>query len=259
MAYKYYKSDLTLLIRSNIKRQTSTGEMVPVTTDTPFNVRFYVNQKGTAETGFLAWYDGTETHNCTILSPTDIMVYLDQSQVPMPTGDLYVEIEFLVPDPHFEGDDENNIKRLYTTGVTLTDNPDLHDEGAVVIDVFNSVIPLAIAATADTAVANSLEKLAAQIIATLAKDRKPICIMGEDDWDALKADTAKYNAFLDAHRDWIIDIVEGGYVPPTPPPTPTEQSTFDTSTGKLSLSGTINEEGRLVLNAVIDNEGKLTL
>lgn len=147
--YKYYKSDLTLLLHTAIKRQTSTGELLPVHTDTPFNIRFYVHKKGTAETGYLASYDGTTVHNCTILSPTDIMVYIDQSQLPLPTGDLYVEIEFLYPDAHFEGDDENNLKRLYTTGITLTADPDLHDEGAVTIEVFNEVIAKEIIALAE--------------------------------------------------------------------------------------------------------------
>lgn len=158
--YKYYKSDLTLLLRSNLQRQTSTGEFVPVTTDTPFNVRFYVNKKGTAETGYLASYDGETVHNCAILSPTDIMVFYDRTQLPLPIGELFVEVEFIVGDTHYEGDDENNIKRLYTTGITLTDQADLHDEGAVIVDVFSEVIPLAIASMAETAVQEALDKVA---------------------------------------------------------------------------------------------------
>lgn len=158
--YKYHKSDLTILLHTAINRQTSTGEMVPVTTDVPFNVRFYVKDKGTAETGYLASYDGTTVHNCTILSPTDIMVYIDQYQMPLPTGQLLVEVEFLVPDAHFEGDDENNLKRLYNTGIELTDDPDRHDEGAVSVDVLDGVLPAAMAEMAEQAVQNALDKLA---------------------------------------------------------------------------------------------------
>lgn len=157
--FKYHKSDLTILLHTAIKRQTSTGEMVPVTTDVPFNVRFYVKDKGTAETGYLASYDGTTVHNCTILSPTDIMVYIDQSQLPLPTGQLLVEVEFLVPDAHFEGDDENNLKRLYNTGIELTADPDLHDEGAVSVDVFSGIIPLAFTNTVDQIVKEAIENI----------------------------------------------------------------------------------------------------
>ena len=168
--YKYYKSDLTLLLHTAIKRQTSTGEQVPVHTDTPFNIRFYVNEKGTAETGYLASYDGTTTHNCTILSPTDIMVYIDQSQLPLPTGDLYVEIEFLYPDAHFEGDDENNLKRLYTTGIMLTDQPNLHDEGDVTVEIFNEVISREIIAMAEQAAISQARTTAYGVATTVAEE-----------------------------------------------------------------------------------------
>ena len=167
--YKYYKSDFPLLLHTAIKRQTSTGELVPVHTDTPFNIRFYVHEKGTAETGYLASYDGTTVHNCTILSPTDIMVYIDQSQLPLPTGQLYVEVEFVVADPHYEGDDENNLKRLYDTGILLTADPDLHDEGSVTVELFNEVIAREIIDLANQTAATTASAKAAEVAAPIAR------------------------------------------------------------------------------------------
>ena len=166
--YKYYKSDFTIHIRHNIKRQTSTGEMVPVTNDVPINVRLYIDQNGTAETGYLAYYDGEETHNCTILSPQDILVYYDRTQLPLPVGRLFIEIEFCYPDEHYEGDGTNNIKRLYFSGIELTDNPDLDDEGEITVEILNEVLAYEVIRQAEGGAKIVANQVAREIIPAIA-------------------------------------------------------------------------------------------
>ena len=168
--YKYYKSDFPVHIKVGLKRETSTGEVVPVTTDVPFNLRFYVKDKGTAETGYLASYDGETVHNCTILSQNDIMVFYDRTQMPLPTGNLLVEVEFIVSDQHYEGDDENNLKRLYSTGIELTDREDLHDEGEVTIDIFNEVIAHELIEMAEQKATEAAQALVPQVAEPIARE-----------------------------------------------------------------------------------------
>ena len=86
-----------------------------------------------------------------------------------------------------------------------------------------------------------------------------VYVITQTAWAQLQADVEAYAAFCQAHKRWSVDIVEDGYVPPIPPTPPTDRSVFDTTTGRLTLAGTINAEGRLTLNATIDSNGKLTL
>lgn len=80
-----------------------------------------------------------------------------------------MEIEFLYPDTHYEGDDENNLKRLYTTGVELTADPDLHDEGAVTVELFNEVIAHEIIALANQTASEVATTKAAEVAAPIAR------------------------------------------------------------------------------------------
>lgn len=139
MANQYHKSDFPLALTFNLKRQTPSGEQ-PVTTQYPFCLRFYVQGKGTPETGYLAEFDGRSTTNCKVLSPTQVMVFFDRTQMALPTGTLLLEAEFIIPDTNYEGDDEMNFKRLYRTGIELTDNPDDQTEGELTLEIMNAFV-----------------------------------------------------------------------------------------------------------------------
>lgn len=80
-----------------------------------------------------------------------------------------------------------------------------------------------------------------------------VYITTEQEWETLLADQEAFLAFCESHKGWMVDIVENET------PTPTDSSTFDPTTGKLSLAGVVSANGRLSLNATIDNNGKLTL
>ena len=129
MDYKYYKSDFRLLIDIDTKYKGEDDSIVALTTKDEFTFRFYTSKKTEVYICSSTGGDEPVLKNCTILDAHKVMCHFDRSQLELAPGTLMLEAEFRVPDRDFEGDDVNNIKRLYTTSMELTADPDKDSEG----------------------------------------------------------------------------------------------------------------------------------
>lgn len=139
MAYKYYKSDFALLVTIRSTYTDASGNSVGITARTPFVFRLYSPLKGSVDDCYEASCIGGVLKNCAILSDNQVIVFVDLSQHEFKIGELMLEAEWIIDDTHYEGDQENNIKRLYKTGVDLTDKPDLDSEGVIDFVIDNGI------------------------------------------------------------------------------------------------------------------------
>lgn len=78
----------------------------------------------------------------------------------------------------------------------------------------------------------------------------------ETAWADLQANTTQYEYFCRNHIGWAVDVVEDGYMPPTPDQ---DESSVITADGVLTMSATIQADGTLILNGTITADGILTL
>lgn len=139
MAYKYHKSDFALLVTIGSTYTDASGNNVGITARTPFVFRMYSPLKGSVDDCYEASCIGGVLKNCVILADNQVLVFVDMSQHEFKIGELMLEAEWIIDDTHYEGDQENNIKRLYTTGVELTDKPDLDSEGILDFVIDNGI------------------------------------------------------------------------------------------------------------------------
>ena len=129
MDYKYYKSDFNLIVTIGAEYMNSGGSLVTLDNTAHFNFRFYTTDKNNpyicSSTG------GAEPvlTNCSKLGTDKVVCHFDRSVKELAPGQLFLEAEFIVPDAKFEGDEHENVVRLYKTDVTLTIDPDKDTEG----------------------------------------------------------------------------------------------------------------------------------
>ena len=127
--YKYYKSDFRLLVNIDTKYKGENDSTVPLSTSDEFNFRFYTTKKTEPYICSSTGGENPVLKNCTILDEHRVMCHFDRAQLELSPGRLMLEAEFIVPDADFEGDNKNNVKRLYTTSLILTEEPDKDSEG----------------------------------------------------------------------------------------------------------------------------------
>ena len=129
MNYKYYLSDFNLIVTIGAEYTNSGGALVTLDNTAEFNFRFYTADK---ENPYVCSSTGGVSPvltRCTKLGTDKVVCHFDRSVLELNPGQLYLEAEFIVPDAKFEGDDKENVVRLYKTDVTLTMAPDKDTEG----------------------------------------------------------------------------------------------------------------------------------
>lgn len=127
--YKYYKSDFRLLVKVDTKYKGDDDSIVAIDTSTRFIFRFWTEDRSNP---YVCSSTGGATpvlKNCTILDSTKVMCHFDRANMELGPGRLMLEAEFIIPDNDFTGNKENNVKRLYTTSMILTTDPDKDSEG----------------------------------------------------------------------------------------------------------------------------------
>ena len=129
MDFKYYKSDFNLIVTIGAEYMNSQGETVTLDNTANFVFRFYTTNKNNP---YICSSTGGATPmlvNCSKLDNDRVVCHFDRSLLALDPGQLYLEAEFIVPDNKFEGDDIENVVRLYSTNVVLTIDPDKDTEG----------------------------------------------------------------------------------------------------------------------------------
>lgn len=129
MDFKYYKSDFNLIVTIGAEYMNSQGETVTLDNTANFVFRFYTTNKNNP---YICSSTGGATPmlvNCSKLDNDKVVCHFDRSLLAIDPGQLYLEAEFIVPDNKFEGDDIENVVRLYSTNVVLTIDPDKDTEG----------------------------------------------------------------------------------------------------------------------------------
>lgn len=138
MKYKYFKSDFPLLLTIEAKAQ-DTGESISISTRVPFVLRFWAGR--CQHNVYECSSDGNgKCKNCVIVDDTHVMVYFDQNQSSMEIGKLMMEAEFLIANNHYDSDATMNVKRLFDTGVELTDRPDLDTDDAEINAIYVPIV-----------------------------------------------------------------------------------------------------------------------
>lgn len=130
MRYKYHKSDFSLLVEIESIAQ-NTGENVNITSRTPFVFRFWSSNCQCHPYECSSNGNGA-TVNCTLVDQNHVIVYFDQKCCDFKPGKLMMEVDFRVPNAHYENDNFMDLKRLYDTGIVLTDMADLDVEDATI-------------------------------------------------------------------------------------------------------------------------------
>lgn len=129
MDFKYYKSDFNLIVTIGAEYMNSQGETVTLDNTANFVFRFHTTNKNNP---YICSSTGGPTPmlvNCSKLDNDKVVCHFDRSLLALDPGQLYLEAEFIVPDNKFEGDDIENVVRLYSTNVVLTIDPDKDTEG----------------------------------------------------------------------------------------------------------------------------------
>ena len=135
MDYKYYKSDFSVIVDIEAKYMNGSGNMVSLDNTACFNFRFWTTDKKNPYVCSSTGGSGAVMTRCAKLTDSQkVICFFDQQAMEelggqlMP-GKLMLEAEFILPDENFEGDDHENVVRLYTTDITLTSEADKDSDG----------------------------------------------------------------------------------------------------------------------------------